>query len=105
MELETTCDIETGLRRSENPQVTGNKGGNGPREGDLETYKKNARVRAREGGHGPARACLPHLLRYGPLAVLIYSFASRALHLRQTEHVQYRGGLQGIREKRTNEQK
>jgi hypothetical protein len=45
--------LETGLRQTENPQVPGNKGGNGPREGDLETYKKT-RARAREGARAAA---------------------------------------------------
>jgi hypothetical protein len=34
---------------------------------------------------------LPHSRRCGPLAVLTYSFASRALRLRQTRLVQYPG--------------
>jgi hypothetical protein len=37
MGLETTCDIETGLRQTQIPQLPGNKGENGPQEGDLET--------------------------------------------------------------------
>jgi hypothetical protein len=37
MGLETTCDIETGMRQAENPQLAGNKTKNRGWEVDLET--------------------------------------------------------------------